>query len=405
MDMVIEEKENDTNSLKHNRQHIDGPEYSIYNYFRTNAGLAIAVISGEVAVTSCMFRYASTLYNYEYLRFWGIDIAYAKQDDIGVIYTAFGVFFYYSCMMLSQFLLGSTATVYNHYNRFYLASKMLRRKQKKQMIINKRIKKRINKQIKKETNNSQKAKLQERINKTDKRIEKLGLPVEDKETIYKLRVRLVSMSILSIIVAILLCALGSWFFSLNYEEGTKTIMILVLTFAPGLFSILLYSLKKRPKVDVPYVLGTELAQYKLEVKSDKIVLFPIESWIQNGIKGFLSNSMIGTTVLQYLITVVACIVVLVSSGGRNAEQLRDFKVWTDSTSTYAIIYDNGTQIILEPIRIEGTHATIDTLSQRIVQPDDLSYKIYTFDNITILRSAENQRAPQDSTVDSQYTAS
>ena len=93
METAIDTKENDTNASKRHKGQIDDPKYSIYNYFRTNTGFAIAVISGLVAASSFVFRYASTLYHYTYLRFWNIDIVYARQEDTGVFYIALGVFF------------------------------------------------------------------------------------------------------------------------------------------------------------------------------------------------------------------------------------------------------------------------------------------------------------------------
>lgn len=392
MKTYIETTEDVTHTSSRRRRRIDGPEYSIYNYFRSNTGFAIAVISGVVAVSSFAFRYASTLYNYAYLRFWDIDIAYAKQEDTGVFYVAIGVFCYYAMIVFSQFLLGSTAEAYNHHNRFCIAAKALQKKLNKKRKASERIKKRLTKQLKQETLDKRKDRLKERISNADARISELTLSRADQNVIVTCKLSLIAQSVVSILASFLLCMFGALFLALNYEDGVKNKLFWVLAVAPLLIGLLLCVLQKRPKLNINQDINKELDQYLHEIKEDKTMLFPMEAWVKKGIKYFLTNRLFGAMVLQYFTTVFACIMVLVNSGSTNAEKLQEFRVWTDGFSTYAIIYDNGTQVIMEPINIEETSATIDTSSQRIIKLDDLSYDIYTFENIEIIRSDSNESA-------------
>ncbi len=386
MEMAVETRERVTNTSKQHKEPIDGPEYSIYNYFRINTGFAIAVISGVVAVSSFVFRYASTLYTYAYLRFWDIDTAYARQEDAGVFYIALAVFFYYCLVMLSQYLLGNTVTVYIHHNRFYLAIKELQKKLKKKSKANLKIRRRLSKLLKKETLDKRRTRLIDRISKVDARITELSTLRTDLKIKYAHRIWLNIMAVISAVISFLLCMAGAWFLSVNYEDGAKAGMFWVLVVVPALLSLLMIAFQKRPKINDDQDIKIVLDQYQQEVNEGQTMLFPVEAWAKKGIKYFLTNKMIGKMVVQYLITVVACIMVLVNSGSNHAEQLREFKVWTDGSSIYAIIYDNGTQVIMEPINIKGDSAVIDTSSQRIIKSDDLSYEIYTFDAIEVIRS-------------------
>lgn len=386
METSVATKESATSTSKRHKGAINGHEYSIYNFFRANTGFAIAVVSGIVTVSLFIFRYASTLYNYAYLRFWGIDIAYARQEDSGIFYMALGVFLYYCLLMISQFLLGNTTTVYSHRNRVYLAVKVFQKKLTTKRRANKKIKKRLHKQLKKEKHVSRKRRLIERISKVEARILKLRTSRADKKAIYAYKTRLIVMTSISIVASFLLCMIGAWILSVNYEDSIKREMFLVLTIAPVLLGLLLFILQKRPKIDSDQEVMKELEQFLREVQEDKAMLFPVEAWVKNGIKYFLTNNAIGVMVAQYLVTAVTCIMVLASFGDRHAKELREFRVWTDGVATYAIIYDNGTEIIMESINIQGDSVVIDTSSQRIIKPDDLSYEIYIFDTIKVTRN-------------------
>lgn len=389
MEMTVKTREGDISTPKQHKKPIDGPEYSIYNFLRTNTGFAIAVISGIVAVSSFVFRYASTLYNYSYLRFWDIDTAYARQEDAGVFYFALGIFFYYCLMIPSQFLLGNTASAYDYHNRIYLVARDLQKKLKKKRKVTEKIKRRLHKRLKREVLDNRKKRLIERISKIDARIVELSTSPENRKVMRKYKIRLIIKAVFSIAISFLLCMAGSWFLSLNYKGGARTGMFWVLATAPVLFSFIMYALPKHPKINNGQELEKELDQYQKELEEDKTKLFPAEAWGKRGVKYYLSNKMMGAIVAEYLITVVICIMVLFDSGSRDAKQLREFRVWTDGISTYAIIYDNGSQVIMEPITIQGDSAVIDASSQRIIKLDDLSYEIYTFDAVEVIRNDSN----------------
>lgn len=373
-------------AISTSRQHkgaIDGPDYSIYNFFRANTGFAIAVVSGIVTVSLFIFRYASKLYNYAYLRFWDVDIAYARQEDSEVFYIALGVFLYYCLLMLSQVLLGNTTAVYSHQNRVYLAVKVFQKKLTRKRRANKKIKRRLQEQLRKETRISRKRQLVERISNVEARILALRTSRADKKAIYGYKTTLFVRTSISFVASLLLCIVGAWILSVNYEDSIKKEMFFVLTIAPVSLGLLLFILQKRPKIDSDQDVIKEIEQFLREVNEDKTMLFPVEAWVKKGIKYFLTNKTMGVMVMQYLITMFTCIMVLSSFGTRHAKELREFRVWTDGHSTYAIIYDNGTEIIMEAIEIQGNSATIDTSSQRIIKPDDLSYEIYIFETIKI----------------------
>lgn len=395
MDTAVKEHEKNRTDTKEGK-YIDGPEYSIYNYFRANTGVLLAVVPGIVAVTSFIFKYASTLYNHTYLRFWDIDIVHARQEDIGVFYTAFGVFAYYGLMMFAQGLLSNTASVYGHHNNVYLARKASLRRLKKKKKTYQKLRKRQLKRLKKATNNPKRQQHTRRIEVIDKNIAKLNAKLAGKNAVWWYRARLLLNVFLAWLGSFVLCFFGANILSLSYEAGTRGTITWVLTLAPTLLSILLYGLKRQRKVNTSKLTDGELEDYTKDMEENRIQLFPAEALLQKGVKYFVTNSAIGALVVQYFITVVACVFVLVSSGSRHAEDMHEFRVWTDGISTYAIIYDNGDQVIMEPIMIVGNNAVIDASVQRVVRTDDLSYEIYAFDKVDVIRSGDEKPATEES---------
>lgn len=390
MGTSVKTKEKSTRGLKRYVEPIDGPEYSVYNFLRANTAFTIAVISGVVAVSSFVFRYASTLYNYEYLRFWDIDIAYAKQEDTGVFYIALGVFIYYGLLMLSQYSLGSTVSVYEYHNKHYLAIKECKKQLKKKSKDNKRIRKRLCKRLKKETLDKRRKRLRDRISKADERNVIISMSREKLRIMQKRKTRVIVNATISAGMAFLLSMLGAWILSFNYEDSARTGIFWALVITPICVNLLMFFIRKPSKIDDNQEINKVLNQYQKEVNEGQIMLFFVEAWAQKGIKYFLTNKTIGMLVVHYIVTTFVCIMLLANLGGNRAEQLHEFKVWTDSSSTYAILYDNGAQVVMEPINIKGDSAIIDASSQRIIKSDDLSYQIYIFDSIEVIRSDSNK---------------
>lgn len=396
METAVKTTDQAAHTPKQNRALIGGPEYSIYNFFRRNTGFAIAVISGIAAVSSFVFRYASTLYHYAYLRFWDIDIAYARQEDSGIFYTALGVFLYHCLTTFSQYLFGQTIAVYICRNERYLAMKVMGKQIIKKKKVNQRIKQRLCKQLKKEAILRRRDRLTTRISKADSRIIELDKLLTPINILSSGKCILVFKALGSLLLPLLLCAGGAVILAFNYGDGVKEEMFWILLVVPMVLSLLMVILQKRPKIANEQDLKKALDHYLTAEKEEKAVLFPVEAWAKKGIKHFFTNRTLGAMFAQYVLTILLCVMLLFATGRADAEGLHEFRVWSDGDTTYAIIYDNGTQVIMEPICIQGEHAIINTSSQRILQSDDLSYQIYTFDTIEIIRYDSNETTQLDS---------
>lgn len=385
METAIVKKEKDCSSSSLNGKHIDSADYSIYNYMRSNTGFAIATVSGVVAVTSFIFKYTSVLYNHAYLRFWNIDTAYARQEDVGVVYTALGVFIYYCLMMFAQYLVSNTVRVYKHHNKVFLVWKNLCKKLKKKRRTYRKLRRRQMKRLQKmPVNTPEYRQLSEQNAEIDEKVKKMDARISDKKTMRIYKARLTIHVALAFLGAVFLCFIGSLALSLNYDAEARWIAVVVLSLLPTFLSITLYSLKRWRKAEMDRFVDEELPKYKQEIKEDRLPLFPAETLFQNGIKYFLTNKTIAMLIIQYVITIAACVFVVVSSGNRTANKITEFPLWTDGVSTYAVIYNNGEHIIMEGITLESENATIDTSVQRIVGADDISYEIRSFEKVYIV---------------------
>ena len=365
-------------------QFIDGTEYSIYNYFRQNTAFTIACISALVAVTTFVFKYATVLYNSAYLHFWDVDVVYAKQEDVGIFYTTFAVFVYYFFMTCSQVLMGNTFSVYEHYNKVFLVWKELCRTLRKRIKQYRQLRRRHAKRLKRTKSNTQSAKqLEKKISAVDAKIAAAKSRVDDKKAMRLFRARLIINIAASSVISILLCLLGAFVLTFSYGRAARSIMIWVLAVLPVIIAFGLHLLTNRRKVKSEKFMENEWQKYKREVEDEKMPLFPMEGLLHKGLKYHLSNAKLGAFAFQYVATIFLCVLILASSGKTCAEQKKEFPIWTDGVSTYAVIYNNGEQVVLEGITINGEYATINTSIQRVIVTDDISFVIQSFEEVRV----------------------
>lgn len=362
---------------------LDGPEYSIYNYFRKNTGFTIAFISALVAVATFSLNYATILHNHAYLRFWNVDIVYAKSQDIGVFYTAFGVFVYYFLLMLSQVMLGMTISVYAYYNKEILVQRALCRQLKRDRKICLRIRKKYYRLLKKaKDNTSFKEELEGGINEANEIVVSIDEILNDDEDTHSYKARLTVNIIGTCLISIGLCLFGALALTVSYENKTKIFMVCLLSLFPTIFSLALHTISNWKKVKLDKFIDNDLQNTGDAETAKSIPLFPVEGLLHGGLKYHATNNKLLALVVQYIVTIVVCVSLLASTGKNSAEQKKDFPIWRDGSTTYAVIYNNGTQIILEPIIIDGDCATIDTNTQRILTSDDITYETQSFENIS-----------------------
>ena len=143
-------------------------------------------------------------------------------------------------------------------------------------------------------------------------------------------------------------------------------------------------------------------QYKDEEIPDKVVKmcdeeipkFPYENLKDWEIKSILTDKILKTVMIYLLIGVGILLVTMSFLGTLAAEKTRSFPIYSDGSTSYAVVYTSGSTRFMEEVVVQDATLVIDTTKQRVITSDDISYHIEAFDNVSVIRIDDAEKIEQ-----------
>lgn len=374
--------------------------YKIFDYFKEHTGLLVTCVSALVAVMSFILRFAVGRMNYAYLAYWDIASLHANISNQNELYLALGTLLYICALLIIQSLISQTADAFKYYHCLLLGIKRVMKESKK---THRRLKKEIRSIFRewkklpdkeKKTKRGQKKK--ERIDK-DYELAKEG--AQSLKNVIKLRNRVRARVTIHIIFALVLSyLLGSLFlvflnvstpiresFRLSRVVVIHIITNLLLYFVPAYFAS--HRQTKQLKDE-------ELA----ELTNSDAPKFPFENWMTVGVKPLFSDKKMKLAIVPIAFVMAFLVFILSFAGTLTAERKRCFPIYSDNSTSYAIVYFSGSTVFMEEAVVQDGTITIDTTKQRIVTKDDLSYSNKVFENVVIIRNEGELASSENNTL-------
>lgn len=375
-------------------------EYKIFDYFKGHTTLFVTVVSALVAIMSFIFRFAVSRMNYAYLAYWDIALLHANDNNPSELYMVVCLLLFAFSLLLIRSFLSKMADTFRYYFPLLL---MINRG----INISKRDDKKLLKEIKKISckfdrlpPKAQKSAKGKAINEKVKRSrESIENDLNRLERIRKSRQKIVRIVLLQTTITIVLAyLLGSFFLSLvnmtaTVRENLFSSQIVVLF----IFIELVYQY-----VPACFAAIRLNKQYKDEEIPDKVVelcdeekpMFPHEHLIKLGIKSIFTDKTVKTVIAHLLIGVVILLSGMSFTGTLTAEKTRYFPIYSAEEKLYAVVYTSGSTRYMEEAIIEDRTLIIDTTKQRVITSDDISYRMGTFDEVSVIRIDDADKIEQ-----------
>lgn len=100
----------------------------------------------------------------------------------------------------------------------------------------------------------------------------------------------------------------------------------------------------------------------------------------------LSDKMLKSAGWLIIAITVVMLFTMSMTGTMSAKQQRRFPIYTDGSTSYAIVYISDSAVFIEEaIEKDGT-LIIDTTKQRIVTSEDISYDMVVFDDVSVIKN-------------------
>lgn len=367
-------------------------EYSISRYLKEHTTLAVTCVSATVAATSFLFHYAIILYNSTYLKYWNIDTIYMGKDHSIQIYTVFAAFVYCLILLGVHFLLSNTSDVYRLNNKLMSATK---KSLKSNTTTIKHLKKEIKphtKTLSRSPTNSKAAKdakkklrpLQTEVDRLKRNLLYLKVGIK---CIRKYFIKHISVTFA---VAFLLCTLSTLFLYINLQKPITAAGLFSLPAFTIFFDCLIYYVPAYIATSPKKSVDSDIVSYSTDFTEGNIPPFPLEKFSLRKLKKSPSNTTIIIFIAQYIFSAIACLIMFYQFGGSAAAQKTEFPILFEAEQMYAIVYNNGQHVIMEPAVIVDNTLNINTSIQHILSVDDICYEIQTFDSVALSSNSNSQ---------------
>lgn len=389
-DTTIEEVQERTNASPQ-----DAPEknqYKIFDYFKDHTGLLVTCVSALVAIMSFIFHFAVGRMNYAYLEYWDIASLHANTDNQNELYMVVCSMLYTLSIALIHGLLSRTSDTFRFYNKLLStmhqaikeSKKLVRRLQRKIRVMSRDFK-RLPYAAKRDPAAKE---IQKKIKEYKEISEKGTNSIQAlKEPRGKLRRRVAFRIAGTIILSYLI---GTLFLALANTTGTLVESIRaswIVAASIGSASLIYF---------VPAYLATRCSrkQYQSEnviekieeLISSEIPDFPFEKIVRNGIKSMLSDKMLKAAGWLIIAVTVVMLFTMSVTGTVSAKQQRRFPIYTDGSTSYAIVYISDSAMFMEEATEKDGTLIIDTTKQRIVTSEDISYDMIVFDDVSVIKN-------------------
>jgi hypothetical protein len=132
----------------------------------------------------------------------------------------------------------------------------------------------------------------------------------------------------------------------------------------------------------------------LELIKAEVPRFPVDSFINNGMKTMLSDKKLKLAAGQIIAVTVILLFMMSAAGTLSAEQKRSFPIFEDELGSYAVVYTSGSTRFMEEVAISDGIIVIDTTKQRVITSDDITYHNEVFDEVSVIRIEKAQKPEQ-----------
>lgn len=375
------------NETKNNR-------YSIYDYFKEHPSFCITIISIFAAVISVLLNLIAFLNANTYLTYFNVDSIFYKQSNLFIYFFAMVLIFFVVIIVFQAFI-SKTFESYLSHKRFLLLHKYALKGIKKDEKEFKRRHKKAKHDLAKK---SKKLMQNDSLAETEKLLEeaKSDLKKTHKEYIEVRKTTLMTRFVCRLLVAIsclitwimliIIYALMLSFVTYDLKGNAlsallfSTIYVLVCAIENWFLTCVIRIKRKEIKADIEIDAKSRLEKY------GNLDEFPIGALFSGNIRSIFNNS----NFKRIILAVVLCLVILMFSsvyiGSKSASNQKSFFVVDIDNQTYAMIYNNGENAILEKAEMTDDGIVIDINHQKVISSQNVDMKKYVFEKVDIVRS-------------------
>lgn len=375
------------NETKNNR-------YSIYDYFKEHPSLFITTISIFAAVISVLLNLIAFLNANAYLVYFNVDSIFYKQSNLFIYFFAM-VLIFLVVIIIFQAFISKTFESYLSHKRMSLLHKYALKEIKKQEKEIKRRHKEVKRYLAKQSkisidnaNLTEDEKVLEKAKENLKKTHEKYTKVRKTTRMTRIACRLlVGIScFITWIMLIVVYALMLSFVTYDWKGNAlsallfSTVYVLVCAIENWFLTCAIRIKRKEIKADAEMDAESKLEKY------GNLDEFPISALFSGNIRSIFHNSNFKRTILA----VAFCLVVLMFSsvyiGSKSASNQKSFFVVDIDNQTYAMIYNNGENAILEKAEMTDDGIVIDINHQKVISSQNVDMKKYVFEKVDIVRS-------------------
>ena len=406
-DVAVVEKNStiSNNETKNNR-------YSIYDYFKEHPSFCITIISIFAAVISVLLNLIAFLNANTYLTYFNVDSIFYKQSNLFIYFFAMVLIFFVVIIVFQAFI-SKTFESYLSHKRILLlhkyALKDIKKEEKELKKSHKKMERYLAEQSRTSTGNvnlTEDEKILEEAKANLKKTHEEYIKVRKttRMTRFVCRLLVAISCLITWIMLIVIYALMLSFVTYDLKGNVwsallfSTIYVLVCAIENWLLTCVILVKRKEIKAD------TEMdAKSKLE-KYGNFDEFPISALFSGNIRSVFNNS----NFKRIILAVVLCLVILMFSsvyiGSKSASEQKTFYIVDIDNQSYAMIYNNGENMILEKVNLSDDGIAIDINHQKIIPSQNVDMKKYIFEKVDVIRSEYSFSSETASNVDASNTS-
>lgn len=374
----------------------------LYEYMRDHPSVLIASISAIIAVISFAVNAVIYLRQYQYLRFWGFDLAQCEYTGTNQIYVfAISVFMFAAVSIVQRYNNKTIRVYYNRTTKITVLRKISREFKRRSRKSNRKLRvvKRHMKQFWSSSEGTMESSIKneiigidQQVKETHERIRKFKKDYHHVKwhTLCILFLVLIPSFIITFFIMLLFLAARN---SANYSFGVCLLVSLVFSMLNILVSWLTtYWMTNSELKAILRKYGNDLEKlnelYNEQMKSEVKDEYPIKVWPSYRIKDVFSDANIKQEFMSFILYCALLMLFTSFSAIQSQTKQTEFQIYDDGDSSYAIIYQSKDKLYLDKVVIQDNTIVIDTTSHRTITTDDVSYQDIKFEAVSIIRKEQ-----------------
>ena len=374
----------------------------LYEYMRDHPSVLIASISAIIAVISFAVNAVIYLRQYQYLRFWGFDLAQCEYTGTNQIYVfAISVFMFAAVSIVQRYNNETIRVYYNRTTKITVLRNISRefkrqsRKSKRRLKAIKRRARKIRPTYARRMESSLNRDLYDadrQVKETHESIRKFKRDYHHVKwhTVGILCLMLMPSNVFIFLIILLFLAAKD---SANYPFKVYLIISLAYSIVNILVSwVTTYWMTNSELKAILRKYGNDLENlnelYNGQMKSEAKDEYPIKVWPSYRIKDVFSDANIKQGCMSFILYCALLMIFTTFSAIQIQTKRAEFQIYDDGDSPYAIIYQSKDKLYLDKVVIQDNTIVIDTTSHRTITTDDISYQDIKFEAVSIIRKEQ-----------------